>query len=225
MAFQYEATRSAAYQFARYVAIPELRQQSESFGDEPFLLREKVAAIVAAHLTQEQREIFIPYAKSKGGEPFANTVRWYVYMFVKESGEYTNVGGGFFRNKTAENMDEDAAVDAAMDEGDEEAGEYDGWIYAFSFPAIIKSGEAFPIKVGKTVGDVDARIMDQAKGSAMFEFPKVLGRWQATRIGPTEYAIHNILKARGKWIEEAPGKEWFITTMEEVERIVQFIKG
>jgi hypothetical protein len=223
MAFQFEATRSAAYQFARYIVLPELRQQAESFGDEPFLLREKVAAIVGAHLTPEQRAVFVPYAKSEGGEPFGNSVRWFVYVLVTELGEYTNVGRGYFRNKTAEDVDTDAAVDAAIDEGDEEAGEFDGWIYAFSFPTIVKASAAFPIKVGKTVGDVDERINDQAKGSAMFELPVVLGRWQATRIGPTEYAIHNVLKARGKWIEAAPGKEWFLTTMEEIEKIVQFI--
>ena len=223
MIFEFEPTRSAAYQFARYVVLPELRQQSESFGDEPFLLREKVAGIVTAHLTPEQREVFVPYAKSAGGEPFANTVRWFAYVLVTELGEYATVGKGYFRNKTAEDVDTDAAVDAAIDEGDEEAGEFDGWIYAFSFPAIVKQDAAFPIKVGKTVGDVAARVADQAKGSAVFEQPVILGSWQAKRIGPTEYAIHNTLNARGKWIETAPGKEWFLTTIGEVEAIVKFI--
>jgi hypothetical protein len=227
MTFQFEPTRSAAYRFARYVVLPELRQQAESFGDEPFLLREKVATIIAMHLTQEQRGEFVPYAKAEGGEPFDKSVRWFVYVLVTELGEYTNIGRGYFRNKTAEDVDVDAAaaVDAAIDGGDEDAGEFDGWIYAFSFPAIKKQGADFPIKIGKTVGDVDARVADQAKGSAMFEQPEVVGSWQVKRIGPTEYAIHNVLKARGKWIETAPGREWFMTNVDEVASILQFING
>lgn len=34
------------------------------------------------NLSQEQREVFVPYAKSAGGEPFANTVRWFTYVLV-----------------------------------------------------------------------------------------------------------------------------------------------
>jgi hypothetical protein len=32
-----------------------------------------------------------------------------------------------------------------------------------------------------------------------------------------------VLKARGKWRENAPGKEWFDTTISEIEEIIQFV--
>lgn len=231
MTFQYEATRSAAYRFARYVVLPSLRQEAESFGDEPFLLRDKVAAIIDRHLTQVQREAFVPYAKAEGGEPFDKIVRWFVYALVTELREFTNVRRGYFRNKTAQDIEVDAAatvdaatVDPSIDEDDESTGG-SGWIYAFSFPAIKKQGVDFPIKIGKTVGDVAARVADQAKGSAMFEQPEIVGSWQVKRIGPTEYAIHFVLKARGKWIDSAPGKEWFKTTVEEIDSILKFINS
>jgi len=45
------------------------------------------------------------------------------------------------------------------------------------------------------------------------------------RVGPTELAIHNILKARGKHREDGPGQEWFNTTIAELKAIVEFVTG
>jgi hypothetical protein len=36
-------------------------------------------------------------------------------------------------------------------------------------------------------------------------------------------AVHNVLKARGKWRDTAPGTEWFDTTVAEVEAILKFV--
>lgn len=220
-----ETTRSAAYRLARYTILPELRVKAEEFGDEPFLLREVARPIIEAHVPLEYRDVFIPFAHAEGGEKFIQTVKWYVSFLAKEQGLFENLGKGNFRNKTEADIDDEAIAESALEEGDEEAGEFDGWIYAFSFPSIVKDGQAFPIKVGKTVGDVAARVMDQAKGSACFENPVVLAQWQVKRVGPTELAIHNVLKARSQWIEDAPGREWFRTTVNDVESIVKFITG
>lgn len=115
-------------------------------------------------------------------------------------------------------------ADAAIETGDEAAGDFEGYIYAFSFPSIIKDG-VHPIKVGKTAGDVESRIAEQCKGSAIFEPPKLLGKWPVKRVAPTELAIHNVLKARGKHKEDAPGREWFNTTLAEVKAIIEFVVG
>jgi len=40
-----------------------------------------------------------------------------------------------------------------------------------------------------------------------------------------ESALHNILKLRNRWIENAPGTEWFITSPEEVESFYRLIVG
>ncbi len=133
-----------------------------------------------------------------------------------------NLGKGIFRAQTEADVSDEDLADAAIDAGDEVADNYEGYIYAFSFPAIVKDG-VFPIKVGKTTGDVASRVSDQCKGSAAFEAPKVLGSWPVKRVGPTELAIHNILKARGKHKEDAPGREWFNTTVAEVKAIIDFV--
>ena len=56
-----------------------------------------------------------------------------------------------------------------------------------------------------------------------FEQPKILGYWAVNRMKPTELAIHNTLKARGKWRENVPGKEWFDTNLKEIEAILIFV--
>ena len=40
-----------------------------------------------------------------------------------------------------------------------------------------------------------------------------------------EAAIHSILKARGKWVDAPRAKEWFRTSVDEVESIIKFVKG
>lgn len=138
------------------------------------------------------------------------------------------MGGGFFRLPTGEYLNEDELQDAELEEavaeGDTaEADTFDGTVYAFSFPALVKTGAPFPIKVGKATGDVDKRVEVQRKGSATFENPVILGRWQVKRVGAVESAIHKVLQSRGKWRENAPGTEWFDTTIEEIQSIVTFI--
>ncbi|MDO9400509.1 MAG: GIY-YIG nuclease family protein [Polaromonas sp.] len=220
-----ETTRSTAYKLARYTILPELQTRVEEFGDEPFLLREVALPLIESHVAPEFRDVHLPFAKREGGEKFIQSVKWYVSFLAKELGLFENLSKGYFRNKTEKDIDDEVIAESALEEGDEEAGEFDGWIYAFSFPSIVKDGQTFPIKVGKTVIDVATRVMDQAKGSASFENPVVLAQWQVKRIGPTELAIHNVLKARSQWIEDAPGREWFRTTVNDIESIVNFITG
>lgn len=115
---------------------------------------------------------------------------------------------------------EEAELDA---EDEEEVTEFDGWIYAFSFPVLVKEGMAFPIKIGRTINDVEGRVAYQCKGSATFENPVIISRWQVKRVGAVESAIHATLKSRGKWRENVPGTEWFDTRLSEIEAIVKFI--
>lgn len=109
-------------------------------------------------------------------------------------------------------------------EDEDDTSEFDGWIYAFSFPALVSNGSTrFPIKIGKTINDVEGRVAYQCKGSASFDNPVILGRWKVKRVGAVESAIHNVLKSRGKWRENVPGTEWFDTTIAEIESVVKFI--
>lgn len=221
----FEPTRSYAYRFVRYTVLPEVTKKVAALGEEQFLLREIAWPIIDRLLTKEQQDVRVPKAQSEGDDSMSSIVRFYVNFLAKGLDLYQSLGGGYFRAHTDADISEDELVDAAIESGDEEVDEFDGWIYAFSFPSIVKTDGVFPIKIGRTVGDVEARVTDQVKGSASFEQPIILGRWKVKRIVPCELAIHNILKARSKWRENAPGREWFDTTITEVESIIKFVSS
>ena len=222
MSFDFEPSRSFAYRFSRYAVIPELEQLPETQSGQPFLLRELAWPIIDRLLTPEQQWVHVKKAQSDAEETMGQIVRFYVPFLVNTLGVFEKLGKGYFRAQTEAEVSDAELEDAALDEGDEAADDLGGYIYAFSFPSIVKEG-VFPIKIGKTIGDVHARVIDQCKGSATFEQPTVLGSWPVKRVGPTELAVHNVLKARGKHREEAPGREWFNTTVSEVNAIIEYV--
>lgn len=117
------------------------------------------------------------------------------------------------------------AEDAALEDDILDASVSEGFIYAFSFPMLVKEEGTFPIKIGKTVNDVHQRVMNQCKGPAFFEEPVVLAQWKVKRVAVFELAIHKILAARGRWRENVPGTEWFDTTVAEVQSIINFTES
>jgi hypothetical protein len=219
----FEPTRSFAYRFSRYVLLPELQQLPQTQTGEPFLLRELAWPLIDAHLTPEQQAIRLKRAKAEGDESMGQIIRFYIPFLAKELGVFVNLGKGLFRSQTEADVSDEDLADAAIDAGEEAAEDFEGFIYAFSFPTIVNKNGPFPIKVGKTTGDVAARVTDQCRASASFEQPVVLASWGVKRVGPTELAIHNTLKARGKHREDAPGREWFDTTVAEIESIIEFV--
>jgi hypothetical protein len=221
----FEPSRSFAYRFSRYELLPELQQLPEAQSGEPFKLRELAWPLVDNHLSPEQQAIKVKKAKSDATESMGQIVRFYVPFLVRELGVFENLGKGYYRSNTEIDVADEDLRDAAIEEGDELSDEFAGKVYAFSFPSIVRTEGEFPIKIGKTTGDVEARVTDQCKGSAVFERPVVLSSWAVERVGPTELAIHNVLKARGKHKEDAPGREWFSTTMAEIEGIIGFVVG
>lgn len=223
----FEPTSSWCYQFARYRALPEILAMPEVVEGKPFKLIELSRRVLDFHLTKDQQAQTYQRKKAGGDMAVAASVKFYIPFLADQTGQLVNLGGGMFRLPNPEDIDEDAveaeAVDAAVADGVEEGADLAGWIYAFSFPMIRKAEGPFPIKVGKTSGDVDSRVTTQCKQSASFEQPVILGRWKVKRVSPMELAVHNVLKARGKWRENAPGAEWFDTTLDEIDGIVKFV--
>jgi hypothetical protein len=223
----FEPTGSWCYRFARYLAIPEILAIPEVANGQPVRLVELSRRVLDAHLTKEQQSERYARAKTNGDLTVAASVKFYIPFIAEQTGQLVNLGGGMFRIPTDEDVNEEdlevAAVDAGVADGVDEASDLDGWMYAFSFPAIQQPDRPFPIKVGKTAGDVEFRVNSQCKQSATFENPIILGRWRVKRVGPMELAVHNVLKARGKWRESVPGTEWFDTTISEIEEIIDFV--
>jgi T5orf172 domain len=223
----FEPTNSWCYHFARYQVLPEILAIPEVASADQFRLLDYVKRVMNLHLTLEQQAM--KYARKETGQPLsvAASVKWYVPFVAKNTDQLVPLGDGMFRVPTVDDVD--AAADKAEEvetiEADEngEISEFDGWIYAFSFPMLVRQDERFPIKIGMTAADVDARVTTQCRSSAAFDAPIVLGRWRVSRVGAVETAIHQTLKARGQWREHAPGTEWFDARPAEVEAILKFI--
>ena len=223
----FEPTASWCYRFARYTAIPEILQMPEITSGQPVLLRLLTARVLDTHLSTEQQAQAYTRKNAGGEVKVASSVKFFVPYLAEETGKLTNLGKGLFRLPADGDMDEDAVEAAAVDAAEaDEVEEYDdasGWIYAFTFPMLRRQDGPCPIKVGKTVNDVTRRVNEQCKSSAAFEQPVVLGSWRVKRMSHMEAAVHSVLKARSRWRESAPGREWFDTTLAEIEAVVQFV--
>ncbi|WP_158900135.1 GIY-YIG nuclease family protein [Burkholderia sp. L27(2015)] len=198
----------------------------EVAGGERFHLIEFVRKIIDKHFSIEQQSQTYKKKQSEGYETVGKALRFYIPFIAHNTGQLTRLGNGWFQVPSEGDDElEDAAEDSleALPNG-EAALDYNGSVYAFSFPELIKAGEPFPIKVGRTQLNVEARVVDQCKKSASFSNPVILGQWQTARVEAFEHAIHNVLTSRGKWRKDVPGTEWFDTTLEEVESIVAFIR-
>ena len=100
-------------------------------------------------------------------------------------------------------------------------------VYLYYYPQYRESSESksekvWECKIGRTIHrEADTRIRSQATG--LPESPKIGLHIKTDRPKEIERIIHDILKVRGKHIEEAPGREWFLTSPSEVEEIYNFI--
>jgi hypothetical protein len=220
MSLPFEASRSYVYNATRYELLPRIAEITKGFGNEPFLLREISKKLLAETYTPEQLEIKVKKAKSDATEKMSTIFGFYIPFLAENLKVFDNLGGGMFRNISLE--EEIAEADAlAIDIESDDA----GIIYAYSFPSIIrKDGNRFPIKVGlTTTGDADARVTQQCKTTCCFEYPIILGTWEVQRVAAVEDAIHSTLEARGSK-RQAPGTEWFDTTLVEVESVIKFVQ-
>lgn len=222
---EFKATSSFAYHFAKKEVLPIVDDMDEVNSGLSFRLKDLTYKVTDQKLTSEQLQKQVLQSGGKT-ETMRSLIRFWALTIATNTKRYVPLGKGMFRKENEEDFDEVAAIDAALEnEGDAEdevADEFDGNIYAFSFPCLLKIDSDFPIKIGRTVGDVEKRVLEQC-GSVGFEQPKILGYWAVNRMKPTELAIHNTLKARGKWRENVPGKEWFDTNLKEIEAILIFV--
>ena len=228
----FEPTKSFCYRVARYELLDQIAQEPEALSGQPFRMNNVTRRVIERNLTPEQLAIEIPAANADRIDTIYGTIRFFVQLHAKRlpNSPFIWLGdGGMYKLKEPADIEqemEDVEL-AATDEDDVEdaASEFDGWIYAFSFPVLVQSSAPFPIKIGKTIKDVEERVAYQCKGSASFDNPIILGRWQVKRVSSVETAIHATLKSKGKWRENIPGTEWFNTTIAEVESIVRFIQS
>lgn len=222
---QYTESSGFAYRFSRYLVLPRITESDEFKSGQPFHLLPMIRAITNEYLTPEEQQT--TYLRKNGKpEGVFDAIRWYVPYLGRESASIERVEPGWYRMPTGESPAV-ASDDEIEEEIAEEVGETgaptNGWIYAFTFPELIKN-ESFPIKVGMTIRDVEERVGDQCKGSAIFSPPTILKSWPVQKVSLTERTLQNLLKLSGKWKSEAPGTEWFVTTLAEVERLLGIVQ-
>lgn len=227
---EFKPNASFCYKFARYHLLPELAQEPEALSGGSFKLITLINRVLDRYLSEKQLDMSYPARDTEGKmHQVGAAIRFFAALRAKRGPESPFVWlgkSGMYRLKTDSELTQEAAEDE--DEAVEEQAdmEFNGWVYAFTFPAIKRNNEPFPIKVGlTTAADVETRVFGQCKGSGFFEKPEILGRWKVKRVAQVEDAIHAVLKARGRWKEDAPGDEWFITSIDEIQSIVNFINS
>jgi hypothetical protein len=102
-------------------------------------------------------------------------------------------------------------------------------VYCYTFPsylelAMLKGNKALPIKIGKTSSPTLDRVSLQC-GVSNPEQPVVPLAIRVENATAYERAIHRILTIWNRWIEDAPGTEWFMTSKDEILSIVRFLNS
>lgn len=107
-----------------------------------------------------------------------------------------------------------------------EVGEGPETVYTYYFPAYRDQAahigrNDWPMKIGMTVGDHVVRVRDQV-GTAMPERATVGLIYRTDDAKNAERLLHSTLRSRGRHMADAPGTEWFMTSLEEVKSILDF---
>lgn len=102
-------------------------------------------------------------------------------------------------------------------------------VYVYYFPAYrelaMRRGEtSWPMKIGRTNGPSQVRINEQC-GTAMPERPIMGLVYRTDQASTGERLLHSTLTTRGRKMDDAPGKEWFLTNLDEVREILDFALG
>lgn len=106
---------------------------------------------------------------------------------------------------------------------DEEFGTGKNAVYVYYFDvykelAKLHKQNNYPCKIGRTDRDPLQRIINQS-GTCYPELPHIALIFYCDNSSYLENAFHSILKIKGRWIENAPGAEWFETNVDEIKEI------
>lgn len=110
---------------------------------------------------------------------------------------------------------------------DKEIGEGNNAVYVYYYDgykelALLQGKEIWQCKIGRTDVDPIGRIFSQA-GTCYPELPHLALIINCEDSSTLEKALHNILKIKKRWISNAPGKEWYYSSPEEIETLYNTI--
>lgn len=132
-----------------------------------------------------------------------------------------------YDNETIDILDDNYDKQTANYEADKIIGVGNSSVYLYYYNTYKKYAEKcgekiWECKIGRTDKDPLHRILGQS-GTCFPEIPHIALIIKCQNSLYLEQAIHSILKIRGKWIEDAPGTEWYLTSPNEVESIYNLI--
>ena len=177
--------------------------------------------------------IIIDYHKQHGGvvKPGKNVVS----VFKKASQSLhdcgiQNVGYGTWRLNYKEKnttIIESQIKEVTSYSVDKELGEGSNSVYLYYYDAYkelaeLKGIKTWECKIGRTDVEPIQRILGQA-GTCYPEMPHIALIMYCDDSLQLEMALHSILKVQKKNIESAPGKEWFLTSPQEIEEMYSMI--
>lgn len=151
------------------------------------------------------------------------------------SGDWEEAGYGSIRRMGAGQPSDSVQAYAAIDESsgaailtaDEWFGNGEQVVYCYTFPsyielAALKGEERMPMKIGKTSSSCLDRVSLQC-GVSNPEQPVVPLAIRVENATAYERAIHRVLIIWNRWIDDAPGTEWFMTSKSEILSVVRFL--
>ena len=89
--------------------------------------------------------------------------------------------------------------------------------------ATLQNQKHWRCKIGKASNSAKCRVAEQC-GTGTPEKPILAFQFLSQDCDSLEKAVHAVLRARGRWLDDTNGREWFLTNPEEVEEICKFIE-
>ena len=184
---------------------------------------------------QEMMRVVDETHLERGGQPsrarFHHPVTLALRSMKREGlAENPNPGDGnwfiFLRPQGDEGVDDENVNSEETDlEPERTIGSGESSVYLYYYPAYqrlaeLESKKVWPCKIGKTTRNAISRITSQTR-TALPEYPKVGLIIKTDELRLMETTIQNILKLQGKQKKDAPGKEWFVTSPNEVEQVYE----
>ncbi len=200
----------------------------------PNIARELVQELFAGKAVQKQEimDVVVETHLGRGGLPTIAQRNHPVTLglwHMKREGQADSSSGDNWVIPTSSQDDE--GVDVEQDDLNPEniIGFGKQEIYLYYYPTYRRlaefQGEAvWACKIGKTSIDAIHRIRSQTR-TALPEYPEVGLIIKTDQLNLMEKTIQNILKLRGKQMDDAPGKEWFITSPNEVKKVYEINFG
>ena len=140
---EFEPNASFCYRFARYHLLPELAQEPEALSGEPFRLNPVINRVLNRYLTEGQLSLSYPARDTEGKmHQVGGAIRFFVSLRAKRGPESPFIWlgqSGMYRLKSDTELTQEATEDEDDAVEEQPDVEFNGWVYAFTFPTSRKT--------------------------------------------------------------------------------------